>query len=316
MNDTPLKSYERCIFIRAFELEVARQYEKGEVPGLVHLSTGSEVADVVLANALDPLRDQVTGSHRSHGIALAMGADPSRVAKEILGRVGGLSDGMAGTQHLMAPEAGFLLSNGIVGGQVPLAAGAALSARAHGRGGVGVAVFGDGAANQGAVLETMNLAVALKLPMVFVLYNNGMAQSTTASFSSAGTSLMARAAAFGLTVAEADGTDFSKSRQAVDAMVATARAGTAAFVELHVSRDHGHYYGDRPGGVAGSPAHDCLQKFCDALRRDGHGSGALEQTKDRAIARAETIVRQAAEAEKAGDMQLDYWLTIGRGAHG
>ena len=262
MTDDALKHYEMCWFIRAFEAAIAAESSAGNMPGLVHLSTGSEVADVLLSAQLNPSRDQVTGSHRSHGIALACGAEPVDVAGEILGLPGGLSGGIAGTQHLIAPEAGFLTSNGIVGAQVPLAAGAALSAKTKGEGGVGVAVFGDGAANQGAVLETMNLAVALELPMVFVMYNNGLAQSTSVEVATGG-GFLERASAFGLNSFSADSVDYQKCAMAVSEAVEFARKNSPAFVEVKVTRDHGHYYAGRSeaAGFDASPAIQSLKKF-------------------------------------------------------
>ncbi len=297
MSKTALHHYQRCCFIRAFESAIATQAAAGNVPGLVHLSTGSEVADVVLASHLDSRLDQVTGSHRSHGIALACGAEPLEVAKEILGKEGGLSDGLGGTQHLIAPEAGFLTSNGIVGAQVPMAAGAALSAKTRADGGIGVAVFGDGAANQGAVLETMNLAVVLKLPMLFVMYNNGMAQ-TTAAATATGGSLIARSESFGLEAYTTDSADYADCIRVFGKAVQTARRGTAACVDVAVTRDHGHYFGDGDADdFQASTAMKSLEKY---ILNQSISLDSLTAAKNRAQEDAVAVVAQAAAGAADG----------------
>ncbi len=305
-----LKLFEKACFIRAFEYEIARQCDAGEVPGLAHLSTGTEIADAALADALNPTIDRVTGSHRSHGLALAMGADPIKVAKEILGRVGGLSDGMAGTQHLIAPESGFLTSNGIVGAQVPLAAGAALTAKTMKTGGVGVAVFGDGAANQGAVLEAMNLAVALALPMVFVLYNNGVAQTTSAAFAGGSGSFIQRAASFGLNAFVADGCDIRLCCDALERATASARAFKPAFIEVGVGRDDGHYYGEQQTSTDAENGGGAIRAIRAQLLADGVDALACEQAKNGAENLAHTAIAVALAAPKVGRVELDRWISI------
>ena len=237
--------FKKSVEIRIFETLIASLADEGKVPGLVHLCNGAEILQSAVCMALGAT-DSVTGSHRSHGLALAMGAEPYKVAAEILGKADGLSSGMGGTQHLLAPEVGFLSSNGIVGGQVPMALGAALSAKILKTGGIGVTFFGDGAANQGAVLETMNLAVALQLPMLFVLENNGFGQSTPAEFASGGVSLLTRAEGFGLRGFSVNGADAEDCVKKVETVVASIRAGEGpAFIEASVSRLAGHYHGEK-----------------------------------------------------------------------
>jgi pyruvate dehydrogenase E1 component alpha subunit len=305
MNTVILEQYKRCWFIRSFERAIAEQASAGNVPGLVHLSTGSEVADVLLGHCVNAGRDHVTGSHRSHGLALACGAKPVAVAKEILGRQGGLSEGLAGTQHLLAPEAGFLTSNGIVGAQVPLAAGAALSAKAAANGGIGVAVFGDGAANQGAVLETMNLAVALKLPLLFVLYNNGMAQTTAATDATAG-NFCDRARSFDLVAWSADSASYEVCSNAVHQAVKHTRTEGPAFLEITVTRDHGHYYGDeRDGRFEPSQA---IEKFGDWLAANGVPEKNLDVARQTAKNDAEAAIAEAASAPLVSPEILKPWI--------
>ena len=294
-------------------MAIAEQAAAGDVPGLVHLSTGSEVADVLLGQWADPVRDHVAGSHRSHGLALACGADPVAVAKEILGREGGLSNGLAGTQHLLAPEAGFLTSNGIVGAQVPLAAGAALSAKAAGKGGIGVAVFGDGAANQGAALETMNLAAALKLPMLFVLYNNGMAQTTTAVDASAG-SFCDRATSFDLATWSVDSALYEDCSNAVQQVVTHVRSTGPAFVEVLVTRDHGHYFGDEETS-AFMPS-KAIDDFKEWFIKQGVTAQELSAAQHASEKEATAAVAEAATAPLATSATLKPWLQPAGGACG
>ncbi len=234
-----------CFFYRAFEDEISRLAQRGETPGLVHLSRGAEVFEAALMTALDLSVDHMTGSHRSHVLALASGADPVAVAGEILGRNCGLSGGVAGTQHLLSYDTGFLCSNGIVGAQVPIAAGAALSAKINKTGGIGVAVMGDGATNQGAVLETMNMAVSLDLPLFFIVENNGFAQSTTTSNAGGAVSVVARARGFGLVADQTDGSEVRAFYPVLMRLIDYVRSQQKpAFLEVSVPRLGGHYEGD------------------------------------------------------------------------
>ncbi|MBL4640024.1 MAG: thiamine pyrophosphate-dependent dehydrogenase E1 component subunit alpha [Kordiimonadaceae bacterium] len=244
--------YSSALRIRAFEQAIGRASDAGEAPGLVHLCLGAEVLQVAICGALDNKIDSVHGSHRSHGLALASGVDPYKLAAEILGREGGLSNGLGGTQHLLAPEQ-RMASNGIVGAQVPLAAGAALSSKTLNSGGITVAFFGDGAANQGAVLETMNLAVALSLPLLFVLENNGHAYSTSSGYASGGISLAERAKAFGLNSTAISRDDIALQIEQISSAVEQVRfSKLPMFIEAFVPRMSGHYHGDNSDEDAGN----------------------------------------------------------------
>ncbi|MCJ9430107.1 thiamine pyrophosphate-dependent dehydrogenase E1 component subunit alpha [Kordiimonas marina] len=303
--------FEKAHFIRAFEHEIAALSEAGDVPGLVHLCLGAELFEVALCANLEGPGDQVTGSHRSHGLALAMGADPVAVAAEILGRTGGLSEGLGGTQHLLAPEVGFLTSNGIVGGQVPLAAGAALSAKTLKTGGIGVAVMGDGATNQGAVFETMNLAVALKLPLLFVIENNGLGQSTSAHYASGGISPMARARGFGLAASHVEGGDITGCLKTVDRLVSWVReTGSPALVEASVPRLSGHYHGDEQlYRSAADSQPDPLEQFEDTLLRAGATATECHTIKTGAHAAAKAAVTAANQQADTSDEAVARWAT-------
>ncbi len=267
MTEKLLKLFAKAVEIRLFENEIAALSEEGKVPGLVHLCSGAEVFESAVCISLKQKVDFVIGSHRSHGLALAMGESMTAVAAEILGKAAGLSKGLGGTQHLMSAGTGFLSSNGIVGGQVPLAAGAALSAKTLKSGGIGVCFFGDGAANQGAVLETMNLAVALELPLLFVLENNGFGQSTTAEFASGGVKLSDRAAAFGLKACSLGQVDANTSLPVIEEIIADVReTNKPAFIEAFVPRLAGHYHGEKADYLKHtSTRNDPLEMLAQAL---------------------------------------------------
>jgi len=307
--------FEKAHFIRAFEGALAAAADAGEVPGLVHLSNGAEILELAVASVLDPKKDQVTGSHRSHGIALSLGVDPQALACEILGREGGLSRGLGGTQHLIAPESGFLGSNGIVGGQVPLALGAALSAKTLETGGIAVSYFGDGAANQGAVMESLNLAVVLKLPILFVCENNGFGQSTASSYSAGGTSLLGRARAFGLAADHVDGTDPVESTKTAERLVSWVRtSGSPAFLEASVPRLSGHYHGDEEkyraadSRAPSSQTADPLQRLEAMILNRDVPSGLVEDMKHRAHERACAVIDKAIAAPDVSDTALDAYI--------
>ena len=299
-----LKSlYSRALFIRAFEDRIAQAADAGAVPGLVHLASGTEMVELAVTSQLEGPKDQVTGSHRSHGLALAMGADPEAVAREILGRSGGLSGGLGGTQHLLAPELGFLSSNGIVGGQVPMAAGAALSAKTLKTGGIAVAFLGDGAVNQGAVLETLNLAVVLGLPLLFVIENNGLGQSTAASFATSG-SLLGRVRAFGLAAEQVNGSDMTAVLDVAARLVGWVRKTMSpAVIIANVPRLAGHYHGDPEPYIDGrAKADDPLSTFRHFLIKSGIDEAELDSLAEAARTRADLAV---AAAEAAADTSAD-----------
>lgn len=304
-NQKPLdieSLYRRALFVRRFEEGLAKAHDAGHVPGLLHLCIGAEIAEALLCHSLDSTRDQVTGSHRSHGLALLMGACPNTIAKEILGRVGGLSNGMGGTQHLLAPEHGFLTSNGIVGAQVPIALGAALSAKTRGDGGIGVAVFGDGAANQGAVLESLNLAAALKLPMMFFMENNGVAQSTSSTFALPGGTMVERATAFGLEANKIEPQDYQNAADLLHTAVAKARSGVPVFVEAKTVRLSGHYYGDTSDQKRQEK--DPILRLRSHLKHQGLCEKTLKAVEDECDRDARSALGAAINAPKAGASEL------------
>src|SRR5262245_7100311 len=172
-----LDLYAGMRLIREFEVEAGRRYRAGEMPGFIHLYVGEEAVAVGVCAHLRP-DDWITSTHRGHGHALAKGVTPEALMAELYGRAAGVCGGRGGSMHLYAPQAGLLGTNGFVGGGIPSAVGTALAARVRKTDQVGVAFFGDGAVNHGAFHESVNLAAAFTLPVLFVCEHNQYATAT------------------------------------------------------------------------------------------------------------------------------------------
>lgn len=242
-SDTTI--YRDMLSIRAFEEEVRRLRLEGSIVGSVHLCIGQEAIPVGVLGAVDLPRDVVNSTYRGHGWLLAAGLEPRRGFAELLGRVTGTNGGRGGSAYLSSPEHGHLGENSIVGAGVPIACGAALAGRFDGSNRLAVTVFGDGAMNQGALLESLNFAAAMKLPVIFVCENNGWSELTPIDAMVADPVLMNRAAAFGLHAQRVDGNDPHAVRLAAESAVARVRAGGGpVFIEAMTERIAGHYIGD------------------------------------------------------------------------
>ena len=186
--------YERMLLLRRAEERLVQNFKEGVLPGNVHLYVGQEAVAVgVCAHLSD--RDWITSTHRGHGHFLAKGGDPEGLFAEIYGREGGICKGFGGTMHVADFSKGIVGANGIVGAGMPIATGAALSAQLDGDGRVAVAFFGDGAANRGVLMETLNIAALWRLPLIFVCENNGYCEFSPTDTVTAG-AIYARAAAF------------------------------------------------------------------------------------------------------------------------
>ena len=205
-RDKLLEIYERMVTIRKFEDRVHDEYAAGRIPGFVHLYAGEEAVAVgVCAHLSDA--DSITSTHRGHGHCIAKGVGVNEMMAELYGRVTGACKGKGGSMHIADIDRGMLGANGIVGGGVPLACGAALTAQVQGSGAVAVSFFGDGGANEGTFHEGLNLAAIWKLPAIFVVENNRYAQSTSVKYASAGGDIAARAQAYGIPGVAVDGLD-------------------------------------------------------------------------------------------------------------
>ena len=244
-RDGALWIYERMRLIRSFEERVARLFADGLIPGFVHLYAGEEAVAVGVCAHLSDI-DYITSTHRGHGHCIAKGVPLGEMMAELYGRVGGSCKGKGGSMHIADVGRGMLGANGIVGGGPPLAAGAGLTARVLGTGGVAVCFFGDGAAEQGTTHEGMNLAAIWKLPVVFVCENNQFAESTPVGYHCAASSIADRAASYNIPGVLVDGYDVIAVHEAAGEAVARARRGDGPrLIEAKTWRYFGHFEGDQ-----------------------------------------------------------------------
>jgi TPP-dependent pyruvate/acetoin dehydrogenase alpha subunit len=244
-RDTALDLLRTMWRIRCFEERVAKLHHSLQVHGLVHLSIGSEG---VAAGVCRQLRDDdaVYSGHRAHGHALAKGAPMDRVMAELMGRSAGLCQGMGGSMHLVDTEHGLMGATGVVGGNVPMAAGDALAARLRSEDRVTVVFFGDGAVQAGYFNETVNLASLWELPLIFVCENNGMAEFTPRSAHTKVASVADVVAPYDFERQTVEGADVAAVWSAFGDYLRRARSGTGPFLlECSTHRRSGHYEGDQ-----------------------------------------------------------------------
>lgn len=246
-NETLLEMQRRMLRIRAFDERASKMVKRGHIPGTVHTSIGQE-AQVVGATMALRAGDYTTGNHRSHGHPIGMGSPLGPLMAELVGKVTGVCKGKGGSLHLADFAVGSLGESGIVGSSIPIAMGAALSASVRGTDQVALAFFGDGAANQGVLYESMNLSGVWNLPVVFLCENNQYALSTPAHTVTSGV-IADRAAGFGMPgVRVEDGQDVLAVHDAVSTAVARARAGDGpTLVEVITYRYNEHSDGLRLG---------------------------------------------------------------------
>ncbi|MEI2805080.1 pyruvate dehydrogenase (acetyl-transferring) E1 component subunit alpha [Albidovulum sp.] len=243
-KDDLLAYYRDMLLIRRFEEKAGQLYGMGLIGGFCHLYIGQEAVVVGLEAAAEEGDKRIT-SYRDHGHMLACGMDPKGVMAELTGREGGLSKGKGGSMHMFSKERHFYGGHGIVGAQVPLGAGLAFADRYLGNGRVTFAYFGDGAANQGQVYETFNMAALWKLPVVFVIENNQYAMGTAQRRSTSTPDLYVRGEAFGIRGEIVDGMDVLAVKAAGEKAVAHCRAGDGPYIlEVKTYRYRGHSMSD------------------------------------------------------------------------
>ncbi len=243
-QDRLLWIYERMRLIREFENKAAELFAAGKIPGFVHLYAGEEAIAVgVCAHLTD--RDYITSTHRGHGHCIAKGVDLNEMTAELFGKATGACKGKGGSMHIADVTKGMLGANGIVGAGGPLACGSGLMAKVKGTDQVTVCFFGDGAAEQGTMHESMNLAAIWKLPVIFVCENNGYAQSTPAHYHSASRDIADRATAYNIPGFGVDGTDLFAVYESAGEAIARARRGEGpTLIECKAFRYYGHFQGD------------------------------------------------------------------------
>ena len=237
--------YEQMLLIRRFEEKAGQLYGLGLIGGFCHLYIGQEAVAIGLQSALDNDRDSVITGYRDHGHMLAYGIDPKVIMAELTGRQAGISKGKGGSMHMFSTEHKFYGGHGIVGAQVALGGGLALAHQYNADGGLCLAYFGDGAANQGQVYETFNMAALWNLPIVFVIENNGYAMGTAVKRSSAETEFYRRGTAFRIPGMKVDGMDVLQVRRAAEIAFAHVRAGKGpVLMECSTYRYRGHSMSD------------------------------------------------------------------------
>lgn len=308
--------YERMLLIRTMEERLSADAAAGALPGGVHLYIGEEaVATGVCAHLGD--EDWVTSTHRGHGHFLAKGGDPGAMMAEIRGKRNGICRGMGGSMHVADLSKGILGANGIVGGGLALATGAAFGAKLDKKGRVAVAFFGDGAANQGVLMENLNVSSLWELPLVFVCEHNRFSEFTPSAEVTSG-QIVDRARPFGMPSSVVDGNDVTEVWRAAGEAVARARAGQGpSFIEASTYRVHGHFEAEA-ALLARGPGYRSEEEIEEWRRRDpieqarsrlealGISASDLEQVGARVNGAVEEAVRFAEAGEPADpDLPLE-----------
>ena len=235
--------YETMVTIRRFEEQCRREADAGKLRGM-HSSVGQEAVPTGICAHLKE-GDYVLGTHRSHHHCIARGVDINEMMAELLGKTTGTNKGKGGTMHIADITKGMLGANGVVGSNIPVATGAALSAKMRGTDNASVVFFGDGASSQGSLHEAMNLAGIWQLPVVFVCENNRYAESTPVEYVVAGGSIANRAAGYGMPGVVADGQSALDMYELGAEAVSRARAGGGpTLIEAQTYRYMGHFGGD------------------------------------------------------------------------
>jgi TPP-dependent pyruvate/acetoin dehydrogenase alpha subunit len=294
--------YRSMLLIRRMEERLGEVVKTGELPGPVHLYIGQEAVAVGVCACLGN-RDWIASTHRGHGHFLAKGGDPRAMIAEILGRETGICHGKGGSMHVADFSHGILGANGIVGGGIGLALGAALAAQLDGEGRVSVAFFGDGGANQGVIMEALNIAAIWRLPLLLVCENNGFSEFSPTASVTAG-EIAARAEPFGVPGVTVDGNDVVEVRRVAAEAVERARRGAGpTLIEARTYRWRGHveteasflsarYREDEE--IARWRERDPIARLHAALLAGGAG-----QALDEIAAQVETVTGQAFDAAAA-----------------
>ena len=289
----PVAQVERAVEIREFENQINALFASGTIRGTTHLCLGQEALVIGMASVLRT-DDPVSATYRSHGIALALGITPESAMGEIMGKAIGCCGGLGGSMHLCDIELGLLPTSAIIGGGMPIAAGAALAFQVQGNDRVAVALFGDGATNIGAFHETLNLAAIWKLPVVFICDNNVYAEYSRINLTTPIEDLHIRAESYAMPHFALDGMDIDAVREGVQTAVDRARSGGGpTLIEAKTYRFAGHSRADqalyRPEGELDSwKSRDPLLLLEERVKKSGKMTDAEI---------AELKVRKAKEIE-------------------
>jgi len=309
--------YREMLLIRRFEERAGQLYGMGLIGGFCHLYIGQEAIAVGMHHVRQE-GDQIITGYRAHGHALACGVDPKQVMAELTGRAAGIAKGKGGSMHMFEPSSGFYGGHGIVGAQVSLGTGLGLANYYQGNGKVAFVYFGDGAANQGQVYESFNMAELWGLPVVYVIENNQYAMGTSVERSSSETHLYKRGASFNIPGAEVDGMDVLAVREAGLAAAEHARSGKGPFIlEMKTYRYRGHSMSD-PAKYRTREEVDEVRKTRDPIEHldsilekkgfaDEAAIKAIDAEVKRIVADAAEFARTAPEPEPA-ELYTDVYL--------
>ena len=284
-RDSLLWMYETMVTIRRFEEQSRREADAGKLRGM-HSSIGQEAVPTgICAHLRDD--DYVLGTHRSHHHCIAKGVDLNEMMAELLGKATGTNKGKGGTMHIADINKGMLGANGVVGSNIPVATGVALSAKVRGSDQVSVVFFGDGASSQGSLHESMNIASIWKLPVLFVCENNRYAESTPFEYAVAGGSIANRAAGYDMPGVLVDGQSALDMFEVGKEAVARARAGEGpTLIEAQTYRYQGHFGADDPLGYRTQEeedyyeARDCINSLRAHITDGGYATEAEVEALD------------------------------------
>ena len=313
-----LELLETMALIRRFEEEAGRQYQRAKAGGFLHLAIGEE-ATIVGTTSVMAEDDYLIGTYRTHGHAIARGTDPKYVMAELFGRVDGTSGGRGGSMHVFDGKRRFMGGYGIVGGNLPLAAGLGLASDYKGTDDVTVCMFGDGASNAGNFGETMNLAALWRLPVVFILENNLYGMGTAVERHSAVTDFSRKAEGMGVPGVRVDGMDVLAMRETVAEHIRIAREERRpTMVEAFTYRFRGHSAADpevyrTKEEVEEWRKKDPVESFADRLEKEGVlTSEARAELRERIDARVLDVVKFADESpEPPLDTLYDHLYVLG-----
>jgi pyruvate dehydrogenase E1 component alpha subunit len=301
-RDDALAQYRTMLLIRRFEERCAQLYVEGKIGGFLHLYIGQEAVGVGAMSLLRP-DDYFVTSYRDHGYALARGTDPRPLMAELCGKIGGISRGKGGSMHFYDVPAGNFGGDGIVGGHLPVAAGMGYSIRLRETDQVVLCFFGDGAVNEGAFHEALNVSALWKLPVVFIIENNRYGMGTSTARASSIADLYQRGSAYGIPHSEVDGMDLLAVREAVAEAIARARKDKQpTLLEAETYRYRGHSMSD-PGKyrkkeeIEEMMRHDPVLLFGKHLQKEmGISEADLDAMDKEVIARVSEAVEYAEES--------------------
>ncbi|MFN3944040.1 MAG: pyruvate dehydrogenase (acetyl-transferring) E1 component subunit alpha [Allosphingosinicella sp.] len=293
-----LEYYRQMLLIRRFEERAGQLYGLGLIGGFCHLYIGQEAVAVGLQSALDTSKDSVITGYRDHGHMLAYGIDPKVIMAELTGRQAGISKGKGGSMHMFSVEHKFYGGHGIVGAQVSLGTGLAFKHKYSDDGGVCLAYFGDGAANQGQVYESFNMAQLWGLPIIYVIENNQYAMGTSVNRASAEDQLYKRGESFRIPGLQVDGMDVLAVRGAADAALEWVRGGKGPILlELKTYRYRGHSMSD-PAKYRSREEVQAVREQSDpieAVKRELEKAGASEDELKAIDRQIKEIVAESAD---------------------